>query len=130
MEEAHMSLRQEVFDTVAKHLLTQGRRSMSDDAQICMYRGSDGLRCAVGALISDDHYSTAMEQKGPTDAIVRRAIARSLGVVDIDADTLDLLIDLQMLHDDTKPGGWEDELRDMAAVHGLSTGAIDGVSIQ
>ena len=53
-----MRTSQEVFDVVAKHLLTQNAKSMDDPwDEMCAYRGENGRRCAVGALIPDDLYS-------------------------------------------------------------------------
>lgn len=43
---------QQVFDTVAKHLLTQMQQSRStvDSTSIsCLYRGPNGLKCAPDA---------------------------------------------------------------------------------
>jgi len=51
---------QEVFDQVAKHLLTQNKSSRAADGY-CAYRGEDNLRCAAGCLISDDEYDPKME---------------------------------------------------------------------
>lgn len=59
--------RQEAFDLAAKHLLAQGvkSREKADSSSpyppACAYRGEDGLKCAIGALIPDDQYSPNME---------------------------------------------------------------------
>jgi hypothetical protein len=57
---------QEVFDIVARHLLTQGRRAAVDlgynDGQLnCLYRTPEGLKCAAGCLIPDEAYDESME---------------------------------------------------------------------
>ena len=53
---------QEIFDTVAKHLLKQGRRAVNPDMpEMCQYRGANGTKCAVGVLISDEIYDEMME---------------------------------------------------------------------
>ena len=61
---------QEIFETVARHLFTQGRRSIRDRedgyGQICAYRAPDGCQCAVGCLIPDDKYLVSMEGKSVT----------------------------------------------------------------
>lgn len=46
---------QEVFTTVSKHLLAQGVACRNEDDD-CMYRNEEGLKCAVGCLISDEAY--------------------------------------------------------------------------
>jgi hypothetical protein len=53
---------QEIFDTVAKHLLKQGRRAVNPDIpEMCHYRGANGTKCAVGVLIPDEAYDSMME---------------------------------------------------------------------
>ena len=51
---------QEAFDIAARHLLVQGKRSLTSDGA-CAYRGEGGLKCAIGALIPDDQYDPKME---------------------------------------------------------------------
>ncbi len=58
---------QEIFDTVATHLRTQGRKAMTSYGK-CSYRIYDEtsqrmLKCAVGCLISDEAYTADMETK-------------------------------------------------------------------
>jgi hypothetical protein len=43
---------QEAFDTALAHLREQGAICRGDDG--CLYRGPDGRKCAIGALIPDD----------------------------------------------------------------------------
>lgn len=53
---------QEIFDTVATHLLKQGRRATNPDIpEMCVYRGANGTKCAVGVLIPDEAYDPVME---------------------------------------------------------------------
>ncbi len=42
----------EVVETIAFHMLRQGKRSR--DANTCVYRNSEGLSCAAGVLLSDE----------------------------------------------------------------------------
>jgi hypothetical protein len=83
---------QDIFDTVALHLITQGRRAI--DGHHCRYRAANGDRCAIGALISDEAYNPAME------GAAVRGICRDLPVA-LQAH-MGLLINLQDLHDDMK----------------------------
>lgn len=55
--------RQEIFDHVWKHFITEENpRSTSDrDTGSCMYRGPGGRRCAAGLFIPDDKYSPRAE---------------------------------------------------------------------
>ena len=43
---------QQVFTQVKNHLLKQNEKSMING--ICAYRGSNGLQCAAGCLMSDE----------------------------------------------------------------------------
>ena len=93
--------RQEIFETVAKHLLKQGRQSkITSTSQSqwagCMYRGPDGTSCAVGCLIPDDKYNPNMEEKN-----VQFIIAMNYGLdkTIFNEKNLDILMQLQWVHD-------------------------------
>jgi hypothetical protein len=122
---------QEIFDTVAKHLFTQGKQST--DYVSCLYRGPEGTKCAVGILIPDAAYDADME---------RCSVA---GLFDPDACQLDefslpawmaehvnLLQRLQDVHD-TKHH-WDDdermrwELSLAAQAYGLDDSILPGLS--
>lgn len=98
--------RQEVFDIVAEHLLTQRMRSVEpNDASICLYRGQNGLKCAVGILITDDEYSREMEYKNVSvlknkNLLPERLIPHS-----------GLLTVLQSVHDTPPTKNWKKELK-------------------
>lgn len=87
---------QEVFNQVAKHLLTQMRQSRSVAALGgCAYRGEDQLKCAAGCLIGDDEYYIGMENK----------IWTSLPTIpDVHQD---LISRLQRIHDHNFPNKWK-----------------------
>jgi hypothetical protein len=59
---------QEIFETVARHLFSQGERAL-DPAGQCAYRGKKGMKCAVGCLISDADYSESMEGYNVNDLV-------------------------------------------------------------
>jgi hypothetical protein len=54
---------QRMIDIGATHMRTQGRCSVGgvglDDS--CQYRGPNGSKCFIGALIHDEHYSQDLE---------------------------------------------------------------------
>jgi hypothetical protein len=52
-----------IFYKVYGHLLEQGRRSAKEDGA-CQYRGANGMKCAVGVLISGKNYKPEMEGMG------------------------------------------------------------------
>lgn len=64
-----MMTAQEAFDKVTAHLLEQKARSVISDSpdrpvpggKTCCYRGENGMKCAIGALIPDEMYSPDME---------------------------------------------------------------------
>lgn len=56
---------QEDFNTVAKHLFTQGSRSVGS-WDSCQYRGKKGRKCAIGVLLSDDDYDPMFDNLGDT----------------------------------------------------------------
>lgn len=111
---------QEIFDTVARHLLTQGARSMVPDGpRMCAYRGAEGRKCAVGVLIKDEFYRPALERQGMTP-VVKRAVEKSVGR-ELTQDEEDLLQVLQAVHDSNETcygaelvAGWRVALLDVA----------------
>ena len=50
---------QEIYDKVKAHLLAQGRPAMFQGS--CVYRSPNGLKCAVGCLITDEAYDEDLE---------------------------------------------------------------------
>jgi hypothetical protein len=55
---------QRMIDIGAKHMRAQGCCSISTDDtgfEGCNYRGANGTKCFIGALIADEHYSKGLE---------------------------------------------------------------------
>lgn len=107
---------QEAFTRVVLHLRRQGRQS-SDGIAGCAYRSKDGLRCAIGVLITDEFYTEDME--GFCVADIRETLCSALPGVNFD-----LLRDLQDAHDkpneqDDALGIWEKEWHHIALKHDL-----------
>lgn len=95
----------EIFNKVKEHLLRQGRPSTDDIA--CRYRSPDGLKCAVGCLITDEAYDYNIEGKGVGNCSVIEALNKS----GIDGKFHSkLLKKLQDIHDYTKAEKWESML--------------------
>lgn len=90
----------EIFNTVARHLLTQARRAVchSSDGLRCAYRMIDGRACAVGCLIRPEHYHEGIERLNVIDARVTSVLAVSLGR-SLSARECSLLVALQNVHD-------------------------------
>lgn len=92
------------------HLLVQNERSYGDECG-CMYRGPRGLKCAVGALITDDVYNPNIEMSTADSAMVFNAVLES----NPELKTLDqphqeylsvALLELQEIHDDFGCDEW------------------------
>lgn len=98
----------EAFDTVSQHLLSQKKMSIreTDYGLECAYRGDNGLKCAIGCLIPDELYNEKME------GISIHGLARkfpSLGKIFRDVN-MDMLLELQGVHDDTPVERWGERL--------------------
>lgn len=57
---------QDAFDKVVRHLRTQ-RVQATDDFGFCRYRGREGTKCAIGALIDDEDYVQDCEARSVLD---------------------------------------------------------------
>jgi hypothetical protein len=114
--------KQEVFNRVATHMLTQMKRSMR--YKMCAYRGDNGLKCAVGCLISDENYCPTIEDKTVSSHEVRSRVEATLGTR-LEETTTRLLRNMQQIHDNTQPSDWFIRLYNLAVNHGLKTDAID-----
>jgi hypothetical protein len=108
--------RQEVFDTVSRHLIEQGCKSVSiDDMEIgsysCMYRGEQGTKCAIGALIKDEYYCSTFEGGTLSEELIVEAIEKSLGVT-LEYKDIAFLRELQSAHDSSFDEGFREEITD------------------
>lgn len=106
--------KQEIYDTVKAHLKAQGRKSADNGA--CLYRGPDGTKCAIGALITDENYHGGLERQNVRDLEVRETLIRS-GVVTNDSghrqwalNKWALLDALQQVHDGYEVWEWPNKL--------------------
>jgi len=117
---------QNLFDTVAKHLLTQKKQAFkmvpTTDGKTmvkkCLYRADDGSKCAVGCLIRDDLYTPSIEGSfwnKELHKLLEASLGRTLDIAD-----LNMLSDLQSAHDSLPPDAWPSELKNLAGKHGLT----------
>ena len=73
--------RMDVFNYVIDHLRRQGTPSMIGPvggSSSCAYRGGGGAMCAVGALITDDEYNPAWENKRVCDLLEKNLLPPAL----------------------------------------------------
>ncbi len=110
---------QEVFSKVEAHLLTQGERS--EDNSMCKYR-YNGLMCAVGCLIDDEHYSTDIEgmcaHSLPYE--IKLSIFKNNDNDAIQTGT-EMLGDLQDMHDMLSVDHWRSKLNKIAYQYNVKT---------
>ncbi len=92
---------QEVFDKVVAHLRQQVVMSRTVTVQdgttfkgACMYRGPNGLMCAIGCLIPDNEYIPKIEGKDISTLLIQNFCPDSIKEMD-----KELLKTLQSIHD-------------------------------
>ena len=111
---------QEAFDAMVAHLRNQGEPSLDEELERAVYRNANGLKCAIGVLISDEYYDPAFDQNGGLDVMkpeVQSALAKS--GVPVDSWAMDMLARMQRVHDDWEPDMWEGEFSEVAKAYGL-----------
>lgn len=78
----------------------------------CAYNGPNGSHCGVGFLILPEHYSPEIEDSAPTgkagDAL------RKSGVDVDDTKTMDVLLEIQSIHDNHLPDTWRNYMMILA----------------
>ena len=117
--------RQEVFNTIVNHARQQKCRSIEKTGFLCLYRlnrnATDKIRCFIGALIKDEHYTEYLENKTIYDPEIKNAL--KLSGIGISIDNYDdddvFLIDIQRIHDDCNPDEWEINFKECAEKYSL-----------
>ena len=93
---------QEIFDTVATHLFSQGEQSLfKGSAMLCAYRGDGGRKCAAGVLIPDSYYTKKMELMHFAGVVATYSLPTYL------KENGSLVLALQQVHD--HPYNWTSE---------------------
>lgn len=100
----HQATAQQVFDQVAKHLLVQNEKSEKATGG-CQYRNPSGLKCAAGCLISDSEYNKGMEGKRWYSLVKNKLVSDQ---------HIELIMELQDLHDTIEPVYWKIGLKEVA----------------
>jgi hypothetical protein len=122
-------VKQEIFDKVAVHLLTQNLKSTEtvyypeeESKPLCRYRGhvngGKPLKCAVGVLIPDDVYSPKMEGCSVEELDI---LYPQLGFT----DQISLLEDLQGMHDCFEPHEWKGMLGGIANTYRINPSILN-----
>lgn len=115
---------QDLFDTVADHLLTQ--REACTEAGDCVYRGPNGLKCAIGALIPDDKYDETLEGDPGSEALRRIGHPLCDTAENPNRDTvfMNLVDELQRIHDEEDPAKWMDYLYSLGDTYNLDNSIL------
>lgn len=99
---------QDIFNRASEHLSAMDGPCM--DGSSCAYRDGKGGMCAVGVFISDEHYTSKIENIGIADGnrgdLVRDIVARSLGLDALTRKQVSLFSALQDIHDE-----WDCDVR-------------------
>jgi len=117
---------QQAFDIMVQHLRKQGQKSRNNGCGTCLYRGPDGLKCAIGALIPDELYSKEMEGYTIDRLLINerdRFPELSKLFEGIDEQ---LLSDMQDIHDFNEPDQWEYNFKLIAEDYNLNYTAPEG----
>ena len=109
---------QQQFNEVYIHLMTQMKKSVSEDGKYCLYRGDDGLKCAAGVMIPDEKYTTDME------CIPWICICESSKEAEGWLDK-ELGMELQRIHDCLPVYDWDSDLTNLATKLGLEVPVKD-----
>lgn len=122
---------QDLFSYVERHLLTQNEQALNSHGN-CHYRiERDGklLKCAVGCLIIDKHYQDNLEDKLSNDHNVVTAISLSIGR-ELTSKEMEILRNVQVIHDSHIPSAWPDPLNALAQRYGLVSKALNWTPTQ
>lgn len=109
--------KQVLFNEVFKHLWKQNKSAMDNNngecGDVCMYKSMDGLKCAVGCLITYENYDSNMEANNVGELVVLHKVELSLNRRVGDEELL-MLKDLQDVHDSLRhfneePSTWREK---------------------
>ena len=87
--------KQEVYNYALKHFAQQQQRAILSNGD-CRYRTKNGLKCVIGAWMSDEDYKPEFEDTAISALISSGVI--SVKIPDVNDDTV-FLQDLQEVHD-------------------------------
>jgi hypothetical protein len=99
--------KQEIFTTVATHLLTQNEKALDEDNN-CVYRTDSGLKCAIGCIITDEMYHRDMDEQSMT--ALQLIKADRFTMPDWFCDNVMEFVELQSIHDCLDPEDWRKSL--------------------
>ena len=110
---------QEAFETMVRHAREQGRKSLNSQGK-CRYRGQNGTKCFVGALIPDAEYTVMLEGKP--------AMSLSRMLPCLHGLSPDLLDRMQAIHDRDEMEAWESAFSSVADLFNLTIPPLEEAS--
>jgi hypothetical protein len=120
---------QEMFEIAVVNLLCQGERST--ECGDCLYRGPNGLKCAIGFLIPDEKYNETLECTPAGDILCMIpevfGFRQDFDVTEFNRVSV-FLDNMQSIHDNTclfETGQWPISLIKLGQRFGLETDWID-----
>jgi len=119
-EEAPPVKKQTLFDRIARHLLTQNAKAVNRNGE-CRYRGPNGTKCAVGAVLPDKLYKRTLEGSDVSSLINKLGKDAPKWL----EENHYFLSSMQSLHDSSMPCDWPERLRKLAWDHELSAAVVD-----
>ena len=105
---------QTAFNIVKNHLLTQMTKSM--EGEQCLYRGPNGTKCAIGALITDEEFETIEDARCRYLGVYE---LETLQITSLQGLTMDFLEELQIIHDRYEVHDWKNQLEVFAKKYNL-----------
>ena len=110
---------QEAFETMVRHAREQGRRSLNSQGK-CRYRGKNGTKCFVGALIPDADYTVMLEGKPAMTLLRMLPCLRGLSPVMLDR--------MQGIHDRVEREAWEYAFSSVSHIFALALPPLEEAS--
>lgn len=104
---------QAIFDKTLNHLRIQKEKSYNTRQLSCMYHNKEGLKCAVGIHIPDEVYDPAMEGESVNTILRKFPILFTLDAFNTNTK-IDLLREMQVIHDTFKCENWEMHFKNLA----------------
>ena len=90
--------KQQIFDFVVKFLVKQGGPALDSQGD-CVYKTSDGKKCAIGCLIPDKVYSPVFEGKSIESLLGTFKAFESVKLTQFALENEEFLVALQNTHD-------------------------------
>ncbi len=112
---------QQLFDTIVNHLRAQGRKSLNEDGKPA-YRGVNGCRCPIGAMLLDNDYSPKMENNTVIQLLGGKLLSKKL-IKEWEPHQY-FLQRLQYVHDHVDVDMWESNFEWIAREYGLNHSPI------